>query len=107
MATAPGIDATFKGLARDYGMTNMQSGGDRAMPKVVQQQSDAGPQHTFAPGFTCTVDPSRPVCVPSQAQVKANHKLTIGQALPPNPMFKHPSTNTRIEGRHVPGKDAA
>jgi hypothetical protein len=104
LGVAPGVDAEFRKLTDTFGMTDMASGGNGAKVRASQPAvaPNSAPLHHFAPGFACTPDPSRPVCVPTSAQVKANHKLTIGQALSPNGNFPSLKSNTSVEASHRP-----
>jgi hypothetical protein len=97
-------DAEFRSLADTFGLSDLASGGNGA--KVLAKQPavspQSGPSHSFAPGFACVPDPSRPVCVPSTAGVDARGKIVIGQALPPSKVFPNPRGHTVVEASHRP-----
>jgi hypothetical protein len=80
---APRADATLRGLADQFGMTNMNSPSpsrlNRAMPALEQPKFDSsyGQRH-FAPGFSSPVSPYGATCTPSTAPIDVRGKVQIG-----------------------------
>jgi hypothetical protein len=96
-------------LAKDYGMTDMNSVShsrvNRAMPwsRGLHAQPDRslGIKH-FAPGFSAHFHPTYPTCSPSETPVNIRGKKIVGQALARSGSIPGPSVNTKIEGRYYP-----
>ena len=104
-----GCDRTLRSLAKDYGMSDMNSVShsrvNRAMPwsRGVHAQPDPslGIKH-FAPGFAAPFHPSMPTCSPSSVPVNIRGKKAVGVALTRSASIPGPSVNTKIEGRYYP-----
>lgn len=83
---SPGADRILKGLAADYGLTNLNSPSpsrlNRAMPAVKQPAMSGaiGAKH-WAPGFSSEVYQT-PHCAPSLAPIDIKGYQPVGRMLP-------------------------
>ena len=100
---AGAVDAEFRALADCFGMTDMASGGARAMPKVAQPAVDpnGAPMKNFGNGFACVPHPERAVCVPSAIPVTSKVKIETGNRLARSRSDPGIAWNTRVEARHA------
>lgn len=102
---APSADATLKSLARDYGMSNINSASQsrlgRAMPKYEQKRTDI-PTMNFAPGFAAPVSSAGATCQESEATGNSvTGKVTIGRTLPASRSYGNMASFTEVGGRHA------
>ena len=104
---APSADATLRSLARDYGMSNINSASQsrlgRAMPKYEQKRADMPTMH-FAPGFSAPVSSAGSTCQETVAVGNSvNGKVTVNRTLPASRSVPGPQAWTDIAGRHAGG----
>lgn len=100
---APSADATLKSLARDYGMSNINSASHsrlgRAMPKYEQKRADM-PTMNFAPGFSAPVSSAGATC--QETEARGNNvvgKVTVGRTLPASRSVPGPQSRTEFAAR--------
>lgn len=83
---APRADATLKGLARDFGMSDMNSPShsrlNRTMPKLEQPPTDPGLGTIhFGPGFSSQVSRYGATCDVSNAPLDLRGKVSVGSVM--------------------------
>ena len=100
---SPGYDRTLKSLARDYGMTNINSPSasrlNRSMPKFDAPRADMPAMH-FAPGFSVPYSTNGATCQESQTANQVSGKVLVGRALPASHTVPGPQAFTQVAGRH-------
>lgn len=97
-------DAELRALADIFRMGDMNSAeAGRAAKKVRLPDAPAansGPVHTFAPGFSASVNPAVGAqCVPTANKVEYKVK-TSGDRLAPNASYPGIRSNTAVEAAH-------
>jgi hypothetical protein len=112
---AKGCDRTVRGLAADYGLSNLNTPSpsrlNRAMPLAAGSQiapdRSLGMKH-FAPGFASYFHPTQPTCGPSLVPSNQRMLQQVGVRLPVSGSIAGPSVrgrpglNSRIEGSYRP-----
>jgi hypothetical protein len=106
---SPGYDARLRGLADQYGMTNINSPSPSRINRAAPRADHPGPeryrgQHTFAPGFTANIY-SKASAEPSLERVNMKGvTASVGDAASP---FQRAKTvdpimsNTTVVARHM------
>ena len=106
---APRADATLRGLADQFGMTNMNSPSpsrlNRSMPRLEQPKFDSsyGQRH-FAPGFSSPISPHGATCAPSTAPIDVRGKVQIGVPRGRSETIPGPERNASITYHRPMGK---
>lgn len=101
---ARSADAELRHLADIFRMGDMNSAEEGRAAKKVNlppPPAPSGPVHTFAPGFTASVNPTVGAqCVPTANKVDFKVKASPGSRLAPNASYPGLSSNTAIEAVH-------
>jgi hypothetical protein len=106
--TAKSCDADLRALADCFRLTDMNSGEEGRGAKKVRLPDapapNSGPVHTFAPGFSASVNPqSGAMCVPTSSHVDFKAKVGVGNKLGPSPLgLPGVRSGTVIEAAHKP-----
>lgn len=97
-------DAELRALADIFKMTDMNSAEEGRGAKKVRlpdAPTPTGPVHTFAPGFSASINPAAGAqCVPTANKVDFKVKASPGSALPASSVFPNVRSNTAVEATH-------
>lgn len=104
-AKSPGIDRTVRGLAEQYGMTNVNTPSpsrlNRAMPKHWFPVEESMGTKVFGPGFAAEIDAyGRPTCSVSGTAVRGSQP--INKVFQRTGNIPGPEANRTIVGRWSP-----